>query len=605
MQLLNLELEGFGRFSATKTIDFKDGLNFIYGMNESGKSTILEGIMASIFKYTPAQIKPFYCWTNCDACKAILTYKNDEGEIFRITSDYKNTRRKLDKFTNDIFVEISSVEKNVAPYIKQHFGFDDRKVFENTSFIKQSQMAILEDTATKSKIKDMIEEVLTGRSEVTATKTIAKLRNVAKKASNDIFEQERKRGVLETDLQNAIEINSRISTQSTTHEKISKDLEEKTQLLEKLGKNKELFDKKESLLVQKNNMTQQINTIDGFITKLKDKQSEPVVIQERHEPGIVQERKALPIILLLVGICISVGSVALSFLIGLIFGIPLVIYGVYKLIQKKQQLEKPAGPKSIESQYDVQKKDFINKITSEIAQYEEQKRGLINQLAVLDSRLEDYKLVNFTIDDFNGLEELKKQVEELKEQKIELKTSVSTTTSLVESPEEVQEKLDALNEKIEELQNKFQEHGFAADFLELAQTQVQKKFTPIIEKDSKHILKEVTDNRYEDMRINEENLDISIIAPEINQYVDVYVLSQGARDQIYFALRTVLTNLLCGNLNMPLILDDPFHNFDEIRLEKTIEAIKNISREKQIILISHRPYHNEFEKFATNVIELK
>lgn len=605
MQLLNLELEGFGRFSGTKTIDFKDGLNFIYGMNESGKSTILEGIMASIFKYTPTQIEPLYCWTNCDVCKAILTYKNDEGEIFRITSDYKNNRRKLDKFTNDLFVEISSVEKNVAPYIKQHFGFDDRKVFENTSFIKQSQMAILEDTATKSKIKDMIEEVLTGRSEVTATKTIAKLKKVAKTASSDIFEQERKREELEIDLKNAIEINSRISTQSTNHEKISKDLEEKTKLLEKLGKNKELFDKKESLLGQKKNVTEHINIIDVFITKLKEKQSEPVVTRERHEPVIVQERKALLIILLLVGICISIGSVALSFLIGLIFGIPLVIYGVYKLIQKKQQLQKPAGPKSIESQYDEQKKDFIDKIAGEIAQYEGEKRGLINQLAVLDSRLEDYKLVNFTIDDFNGLEEIKKQVEGLKEQKIELKTSVSTTTSLVESPEEVQEKLDALNEKIEELQNKFQEYGFAANFLELAQTQVQKKFTPIIEKDSKHILKEVTDNRYEDIRINEETLDISLIAPEINEYVDVYVLSQGTRDQIYFALRTVLTNLLCGNLNMPLILDDPFHNFDETRLEKTIKAIKNISREKQIILISHRPYHNEFEKFATNVIELK
>ena len=51
MHILNLEMEGFGKFSDNTKIDFKPGLNFINGLNESGKSTVLEGIMGSIFKY--------------------------------------------------------------------------------------------------------------------------------------------------------------------------------------------------------------------------------------------------------------------------------------------------------------------------------------------------------------------------------------------------------------------------------------------------------------------------------------------------------------------------------------------------------------------------
>ena len=593
MQFIKLELDGFGKFADTTTIDFDKELNFIHGMNESGKSTILEGIMASIFKYTYSQIAPFRCWNNFDACKLSLTYKNDDGEIFRIKSDYKNNRRKLEKYTKNDFVEVTSAEKNISPYVKKHFGFDDKKVFENTAFIKQSQMVILEDPATKSKIKDMIEEVLAGRAEVTATKTIKKLRSHAKDITKEISKLEPQSIQLETDLQNANEINSRITTQSTDHDKISKELEEKIETLKKLTRNKELFDKKESLSKEKQTLNEKVNDIDSFIIKLKDKQIQPAAVQAKYESKIIPVGKAVSVILLLLGICISIGSFVLSFPIGLIFGVPLIIYGLYKLIQKKGQIQKPPEPSSPDTAH------------LDIAQYDRDKRTLINKIAVLDSRLDEYKLVNFTIDDFDGLEELKKQVEGLKEKKIELKTRVSTTTSLVESPEEVQEKLDVLKAEIEELQNKLREHEYAAQFLELAQTAVQKKFTPIIEKDSKHILKEVTNNHYEEMKIDEKTLDISINSPEKNDYVDVARLSEGARDQIYFTLRTVLVNLLCGSLNIPLILDDPFHNFDEIRLEKTIDAIKNISKEKQIILISHRPYHDVFDNFATKIIELE
>ena len=134
--------------------------------------------------------------------------------------------------------------------------------------------------------------------------------------------------------------------------------------------------------------------------------------------------------------------------------------------------------------------------------------------------------------------------------------------------------------------------------------QVQQKFTPSIEKNSKPLLKEITNQRYSDLKIEEKTLDIAVKVPETNDYVDVSYLSQGARDQLYFALRTVMSDLLGGEINIPLVLDDPFHNFDEPRLNKTIDTIKQISQNKQIILISHRPYHEEFKGFCDNVIEL-
>jgi len=65
-----------------------------------------------------------------------------------------------------------------------------------------------------------------------------------------------------------------------------------------------------------------------------------------------------------------------------------------------------------------------------------------------------------------------------------------------------------------------------------------------------------------------------------------------------------MADLLSGNTNLPLIFDDPFHNFDDIRLKKTIDAVKMVSQNKQIILISHKQYHKEFKNFANNIIEV-
>ena len=136
VELIKLEIEGFGKFDKKKTINFKKGVNFINGLNEAGKSTILEAILASLFKYTNTKIQPFFCWTNPDVCRLALTYKTDKGETFQIISDYKNSKKKLIKITKSGKSEISTTISTIHQYIKEHFGFDEQKVFENTTFIR-------------------------------------------------------------------------------------------------------------------------------------------------------------------------------------------------------------------------------------------------------------------------------------------------------------------------------------------------------------------------------------------------------------------------------------------------------------------------------------
>jgi len=573
VQLLKLELEGFGKFDKEEAFNFDRGINFITGLNESGKSTILEAIMASIFKYTRSQIEPFLCWKNEDVCRTALTYKNSKGDTFRILSDYKSGKRRLEKIEKGKTKEISSVDKNIDSYLKEHFGFDDKKVFENTAFIRQSQMVILEDASVRNKIKDMVEEVFAGRSEASATKALAKLKKIAKDSSKEVEQLDEEEGELQENLESAENTKENVARDSGEFEKITKEFDEKNKKLEKLQKNKKLFDEKEGLLKEQRYLDEQIEKVDDMLETLSE---------EKEEVQTTSSNKTLGIILIVLGGLISLTG------IGAIIGIPLLVWGIVNLMKKEKKTKTPI------------KTDIVTKK----AKYQKEKKDLFNKKAVLEDRLEKYKLVNFNSDDFDELEDLNQEVDTLKTKKVELQASIKTTTSLVESPEDIKEKLNVIEENKNNLKRKIEEHELAAKFLSMAETQVQQKFTPSIEKNSKPLLKEITNNKYSNLKIEEDTLDIKVKVPETNEYVDVSLLSQGAKDQIYFALRTVMSDLLGGNINIPLILDDPFHNFDKIRLNKTVETIKQISKNKQIILISHMPYHQEFKDLCDNVVEI-
>jgi len=686
-ELIKLEIEGFGKFDKKKTINFKKGVNFINGLNEAGKSTILEAILASLFKYTNAKIEPFFCWTNKDVCKLALTYKTDKGETFQIISDYKNTKKKLIKITKSGKSEISTVINTIHEYIKKHFGFDEQKVFENTTFIRQSQMAILGDSPSKNKLKDMVEEVLVGSAEASATKSLKKIKKTAKDSKKEADSLKETFEELKDELEIAEEQKDSLVKDSGKYEEILKLLSDKQKKFEELKKRKERFDKKEEHKKEYQILDKDIKNIDKALSSINDsikkreKSSDKLEnykgfnsISKENLSAIKENIKKLENIKTTRKAYSKTGGkkqvvkeifdikYTILFILGLIFslvliGIPLAIYA-YKRMKKEitlnETVDNEEDIKSLDEEKaevenglsqitnkvrDFNQDNFVdlfqeytetkNKVESlsgsitgfvknilesnELSENEEEnlrkiekiKTDFLNKLTMVKNNLDKYKLVNLTDKEIDDLTELEGEVKELNNRKIELKTSVSTTKQLVKSPEEIKEEVDSIDNQIKDLLEKSEEYELASFFLEKSETEVQHKFTPSIEKNSKSILKKVTNGKYSDLKIDETNLDISVKAPEINEFVPVDILSQGAKDQIYFTIRTSMTDLLSGNINMPLIFDDPFHNFDDIRLGKTISAVKELSKNKQIILISHKKYQKDFKDFVDNIIEVK
>ncbi len=73
-----------------------------------------------------------------------------------------------------------------------------------------------------------------------------------------------------------------------------------------------------------------------------------------------------------------------------------------------------------------------------------------------------------------------------------------------------------------------------------------------------------------------------------NQSVPVAAMSDGTRDQLYFALRLAyLERRLVRSEPLPFIVDDVLINFDNVRAAATLNVLAELSRKTQVIFFTH------------------
>ncbi|MEW6046638.1 MAG: AAA family ATPase [Bacillota bacterium] len=78
------------------------------------------------------------------------------------------------------------------------------------------------------------------------------------------------------------------------------------------------------------------------------------------------------------------------------------------------------------------------------------------------------------------------------------------------------------------------------------------------------------------------------VAEPDGQEVVPAVLSQGARDQLYLALRFAMAAMVHHRMRLPFIMDDPFLNCDAGRLRSIRQALEQVAGQQQVLVLSHR-----------------
>ena len=136
----------------------------------------------------------------------------------------------------------------------------------------------------------------------------------------------------------------------------------------------------------------------------------------------------------------------------------------------------------------------------------------------------------------------------------------------------------------------------ACETMEQADGALREKFSPMLAEKAAALFGALTAGRYDEITLAR---DLSAKTRRAGDAVgrEADFLSQGARDQLYLALRLAVCSLvLPEDKACPIVLDDALAAFDQERMGRALELLKTVAEKRQVLLFTcHR---REPEYFA-------
>ena len=641
MKIRTLEVRGIRQFSH-KTLDFAEGLNIVYGPNESGKSTVLDSLLASVLKSTEKEIESLKQWDAAHA-EIKLTYTAG-GNTFTIT-------RILHPLEKDVLegegLSMSDPEE-IQETLEEHLGFADRTLFENSTVVKQNDMQILQEEGSRAKIRNRVRALISGVPERSTDDALEFMERSISTAESFLEDTEGRVTSMENELQQYKGIDEELKDLQTRLNVYEGDLERDQSLLsgyDILLKYRETEAAYKSLI----QVLETVEDLEAYRRKLPIREKELVQqlqeelnkISAQQDKLIEKKRETRE--------KLKDGKVRLSAIddqleeaaaeqenlmgkLGSLFG-----------GSSRAKKEEMASRRVEISQNVARMEDLLDRCEEQISTWRrkfqekgERLQSLMQQcgeyenwsVEMLEDKRKEYEskiqeiLGEMTREELeenirtkrgetdNSRAELVKNHPDLKERKdverisIEkeklaeiivewqekitgLKAQVELLSSRAKKREILAEELRKLKKEREEKTLLMKADKIARDVISLVYLDLKEKFAPELEHRAERLLSRITQERYQDIIVRKEDLEVLVKSPDKNKPVDVEVLSQGTKDQLYLSLRIALSELLSGDKNPPLMFDEAFYTFDEDRLQETLKVLQEISRSTQVIVFTH------------------
>ena len=191
----------------------------------------------------------------------------------------------------------------------------------------------------------------------------------------------------------------------------------------------------------------------------------------------------------------------------------------------------------------------------------------------------------------------------------ELQRTVDYTEGRIRAIGDAQELETTLHEKQERLtvlQDEYNAIALAMEALERANTTLQNRFSPALGERAAELFGALTGGKYNKVLLDRA---FRALVDEDGASVsrDAALLSQGAADQLYLAVRLAICDLvLPAEKNIPLVLDDALINFDDTRCANALELLLRESEKRQILLLTcqHREAAYLSGREGVNVLTL-
>lgn len=160
-------------------------------------------------------------------------------------------------------------------------------------------------------------------------------------------------------------------------------------------------------------------------------------------------------------------------------------------------------------------------------------------------------------------------------QQLEMSDDISKTAYLFEMEKE----------KLNQLAKKWAIRKYAQTALAQAKQSYQQKYLhEVIAYTTKYFTR-LTNGKYQNV-FAPTDTQLFQVEAESNIRYTVEELSKGTIDQLYISLRLAISKVMSDKFVVPIIIDDAFVHFDDRRTEEMIDILKEIAKERQILLFT-------------------
>ncbi len=226
--------------------------------------------------------------------------------------------------------------------------------------------------------------------------------------------------------------------------------------------------------------------------------------------------------------------------------------------------------------------DVINKDKKELAQYIIDEEELSRQFQVIS--------------------QFEERLKDLERERTVLRQQLETAEGGAELLASYTERREAFRSRAEKLLRQLAILRLTANSINEARQNVLVSTLEVLNVRTSDILNKLTSGRYSRVRFDKSTMKFEVFSDQKGEWLyPEKGLSSGTVDQIYLAARLALAELVSEERNSVMILDDPFANYDEKRLENAMRVIKELSENHQILLLTSQDH---YDKWADCTISL-
>ena len=152
----------------------------------------------------------------------------------------------------------------------------------------------------------------------------------------------------------------------------------------------------------------------------------------------------------------------------------------------------------------------------------------------------------------------------------DLKNEIDSILKNKRSIPEIEDEILLIESDINEEEKNLKAVDLAKEILNKSYNGLRDDFGPVLNKKVMSLFKEFTDNKYSNVLVS-DNYEMKVICK--NEILSSKLLSNGANDQLYLALRIAFIEMIFSNKNVTLYLDDAFTQYDDNRIKNILDYL--------------------------------